>query len=120
MRLLLALAALAAFDQVPVRPDPEALFDAARRGDRAAVSSLLDRGLDVNARSRYGVTALGFAAGEGRLDVVRLLADRGADLQVADSFYNSRAIDFAIRGGHADVVLFLLSRGSKGAAGALT
>src|SRR5262245_41695498 len=119
MRVLMLAAAIAASGQLPASTDAEALFDAARKGDRAAVASLLDRGADVNARSRYGVTALGFAAGEGQLDVVRLLVDRGADVQAADSFYSSRAIDFAIRGGHADVVSFLLSRGSKGAAGAL-
>ena len=118
MALLLVLGA-ALVAQAPAPADPDALFDAARRGDRAAVVSLLDRGVDVNARSRYGVSALGFAAGEGKMDVVRLLVERGADLQLADSFYSSRAIDFAIRGGHADVALFLLSRGSKGAAGAL-
>jgi outer membrane protein assembly factor BamB len=119
MRSMAMWTLLAALAQAPAPADPDALFDAARRGDGAAVVSLLDRGVDVNARSRYGVTALGFAAGEGRIDVVRLLVERGADLQVADSFYGSRAIDFAIRGGHADVALFLLSRGSKGAAGAL-
>ncbi len=116
----LPLLTAALMSQTPAPSDPDALFDAARRGDRAAVVTLLDRGVDVNARSRYGVSALGFAAGEGRIDVVRLLVERGADVQLADSFYSSRAIDFAIRGGHADVALFLLSKGSKGAAGALT
>lgn len=116
---LVALVTVPVLAQTPSPSNQDALFDAARRGDRDAVVSLLDRGVDVNARSRYGVTALGFAAGEGRLDVVRLLVERGADVQVADSFYGSRAIDFALRGGHGDAVLFLLSRGSKGAAGAL-
>ncbi|MGH9387655.1 MAG: ankyrin repeat domain-containing protein [Vicinamibacterales bacterium] len=105
--------------QTVVPADPEALFEAARSGDRAAVVSILDRGADVNARSRYGVTALGFAADKGQLEIVRLLVDRGADVHVTDSFYGSRPIDFALRGAHPDVALFLLSRGSKGAAGAL-
>ena len=42
---------------------PETLFEAARTGDRARVVQLVDSGVDVNAATRYGVTALGFAAG---------------------------------------------------------
>ena len=41
---------------------PEALLDAARAGDRARVVTLLDGGVDVNAATRYGVSALGFSA----------------------------------------------------------
>ena len=89
--------------------DPEALFEAARTGNRALVVQLLDGGLDVNARSRYGVTALGFAADKGHLDIVRLLVERGANVNVTDSFYGSRPIDFARRGGHRDIVAFLLA-----------
>ena len=105
--------------QTPAGSDAETLFEAARTGDRARVGSLLNSGVDVNTRSRYGVTAAGFAADKGHLEVVRLLVERGASLDVTDSFYGSRPIDFALRGGHPDVVLYLLSRGSKGAAGAL-
>ena len=105
--------------QSPAGGDGETLFEAARTGDRASVVRLLDSGVDVNTRSRYGVTAAGFAADKGHLEVVRLLVERGANLDVTDSFYGSRPIDFALRGGHPDVVLYLLSRGSKGAAGAL-
>jgi hypothetical protein len=111
--------AVAALAQSPAADDAEALFAAARTGDRARVATLLDRGLDVDAASRYGVTAVGFAADKGHLEVVRLLVERGADLNVTDSFYGSRPIDFALRGGHPDVARYLLSRGSKGAAGAL-
>jgi hypothetical protein len=88
--------------------DPEALFEAARTGDRARVVQLLDGGADVNAATRYGVTALGFAASMGHLEIVKLLVERGANVNVADSFYGSRPVDFARRGGHKAVIDFLL------------
>lgn len=101
-------------------PSAEALFEAARSGDRARVAQLLDAGVDVNARARYDVTALGFAADKGHLDVVRLLVERGADLTVQDTFYRTRAIDRALGNRHFDVALYLLERGSPGAQAALT
>jgi outer membrane protein assembly factor BamB len=115
-----AVVSVALGAQTPAANQVEALFEAARTGDRARVAALLDAGVDVNARSRYNVTALGFAADKGQLDVVRLLVERGADVNVADSFYGSRAIDFALRDGHTDVALYLLGRGSHGAVGVLT
>ena len=99
--------------------DTDALLEAARSGDRARVVELLDRGVDVNAATRYGVTALGFAAGTGHLEIVRLLVERGANVNVADSFYGSRPIDFALRESHLDIALYLLQHGSQGAAGVL-
>jgi len=117
--VMVPLVAAAALAQQPERANAEALFEAARSGDRARVTALLDRGVDVNAASRYGVTAVGFAADKGQIEIVRLLVERGASLDVTDSFYGSRPIDFALRGGHLDVALYLLSRGSKGAAGVL-
>jgi hypothetical protein len=51
----------------------EALADAARKGDAAAVRGLLDEGVDVNTKFRYGTTALSFACDRGHLDVAKLL-----------------------------------------------
>jgi outer membrane protein assembly factor BamB len=115
-----AVVSVALGAQTPAANQVEALFEAARTGDRARVATLLDAGVDVNARSRYNVTALGFAADKGHLDVVRLLVERGADVNVADSFYGSRAIDFALRDGHTDVALYLLGRGAQGAVSVLS
>jgi outer membrane protein assembly factor BamB len=100
-------------------PSADDLFDAARRGDVARVAELLDRGVDVNARTRYDVTALGFAADKGHLNVVTLLVDRGADINLPDRFYRMRAIDRALMNDHIEVARFLLERGSQGAPGVL-
>src|SRR2546425_1127673 len=111
---------IAALMQQPApSPSAEALFDAARRGDRARVEQVLDAGIDVNARARYDVTALAFAANNGHLDVVRLLVERGADMHVQDTFYKGLAIDLALGNGYLDVVQYLLEKGSRGAGMAL-
>ena len=105
--------------QQPSQSTTEALLEAARSGDRARTVALLDKGADVNATSRYNVSALGFAAERGHFELVRLLIERGARLDVADTFYGSRPIDFALRGGHLAIALYLLERGSPGAVGVL-
>jgi ankyrin repeat protein len=55
---------------------PEATLD--------AVKMLLDLGLDVNAQADTGRTALHGAAHKGRTDVIQVLADHGAKLDVRD------------------------------------
>jgi outer membrane protein assembly factor BamB len=97
----------------------EALLDAARAGDLAAVRQLLDAGAGVNAANKYGVSALGFAAERGHSDIVRLLVARGADVNAVDSFYGSRPVDFALRGGHLDIAVYLLEHKALGAVSVL-
>ena len=99
---------------------PEQLFDAARAGDRAAIVRLLDAGIDVNAKARYNATALMFASDKGHVEIVRLLIDRGADVNAEDTFYRFKAIDLALMNNHRAVAQLLLERGSRGAAGALS
>ena len=97
----------------------EQLWDAARAGDVAGVTRALEQGADVNAKSRYGATALTFAADKGHVEVVRLLLDRGADANAQDTFYKMRAIDMAVSNNHTAVAVLLLERGSRGAPRAL-
>src|SRR5688572_9272498 len=93
--LFLTLAAAPAADL------QEALWKAARAGDTAALASALDKGADVNAKSRYDSTALFFAADRGHLEAVRLLVARGADVNVQDTFYKMRPLDMALTNDHA-------------------
>lgn len=102
-----------------VASPPEQLFDAARAGDRAVIVRLLDSGIDVNVKARYNATALMFASDKGHIDSVRLLIERGADLNAEDTFYRFKAIDLALMNNHRAVAQLLLERGSRGAAAAL-
>jgi hypothetical protein len=98
----------------------DALAEAARKGDAAVVKTLLDEGVDVNTKYRYGATALSYACDRGHLDVVRLLIDRGADVNVKDSFYGATPLSWAVRPAmgrkpqHPEVVRLLLQHGAQG------
>ena len=93
----------------------EDLHEAARQGDLVRARALIEQGVDVDAGNRYGATALFFAAEKGDLDMVTLLVEHGARLDIEDSFYNMSALSRALSGEHFDVARFLLSRGSPGA-----
>lgn len=87
------------------------LFEAVRKGDAAAVTAILDKGADVNARYRYGMTALFKAAERGHTEVVKILLDRGVDATVKDTFYNATAMTWALDNKHFGVVKLLLEKG---------
>lgn len=91
---------------------PAALWEAARTGDVSRVRALLDAGVDPDAPSRYGATALSFAAQKGHLEVVRLLLERGATVDVTDTFYDQTPLAWALSDGHFDVAVLLLEKGA--------
>ncbi len=121
--LLVLLSSAAAAQTAPDKAD--ALSAAARRGDAAAVKQLLDEGVDVNTKYRYGVTALTYACDHGHLDVVKLLLDRGADVNVKDSFYGFTPLLISVSPAqtrkpvHNEIVRLLLAKGATGKDAAL-
>ena len=88
----------------------EQMWEAARAGDTALVASLLDKGADVNAKFRYGTTALFKAAERGHVDVVKLLLARGADVTVRDTFYGATAMTWALDNKHIGVIQAILDK----------
>jgi hypothetical protein len=121
------LAASTAVGQTPTTSTTkaDALLDAARKGDVAAVRTLLDEGLDVDTKFRYGRTALAFACDRGHVEVVRLLLERGADVNAQDSFYHATPLTWAVSPAmgrtpqHLEVVRLLLARNPRGKSQAL-
>jgi ankyrin repeat protein len=110
---LLALAPAAAAQDAAKQQLNEQLYEAVRRGDAAEVKALLDKGADVNAKFRYGATALFKAAERGHTEVVKLLLERGADASVKDTFYGATAMTWALDGKHIEVVRALLVKDSE-------
>jgi hypothetical protein len=98
----------------------DALAEAARKGDAAAVTKLLDAGVDVNTKFRYGATALSYACDHGHLEVVKVLIARGADVNVKDTFYGQTPLNWASgpaikrKPEHAEIVRLLLKAGAQG------
>jgi len=101
---------LAALFQDPKQQLNEQLWEAVRKGDAASVTALLDKGADVNAKYRYGTTALFKAAERGHTEVVKILLARGADASVKDTFYKATAMTWALDGKHFEIVKLLLPK----------
>jgi outer membrane protein assembly factor BamB len=97
----------------------EELWNAARAGDVARVAKALDNGAEINSGNRYKATALFFAADKGHVEVIKLLLERGADVNALDSFYKFRPLMMALMNNHTPAAALLLERGSEGAVDAL-
>lgn len=87
------------------------LIKAIRQGDSDRVESLLDaNGALVGQRDESGVTALHYAALEGRCEIARLLIERGADINGIDGEFGATPAGWAIEylrelGGHLGIEL---------------
>ncbi|KAA0166129.1 hypothetical protein FNF27_07543 [Cafeteria roenbergensis] len=66
---------------------------AAQNGHVEAMALLLDRGANLEAKNKAGLTALIMAAQNGKVEAMALLLDRGADLE-ARSKPGKSALDF--------------------------
>ena len=91
------------------------LFDAARDGDLATVKRLIDEGLDVDTKTKYGATALAYAVDKGHIEIVRFLIDKGADVNSTDTFYNATPLAWAGMNERYEIAGVLLENGATGA-----
>ena len=85
------------------------LRHAAKVGDVALVSRLLDKGSDIESMDNTGETALSWAAKQGQTEVVKLLLDRGADIEAK----NEDGYTALILSSKSEVVKLLLDRGAN-------
>ena len=94
-------------------PSDSPVADAAMRGDVGAVRSLLDEGAAVNVAQSDGMTALHWAAELGNAELVRLLADAGADLEAVTRIGDLTALHIGAEVGQGGAVRALLEAGAK-------
>jgi ankyrin repeat protein len=74
--------------------------------------ALLDSGADVNARNDAGYTPLLCAARNGEGEAVRLLLERGADVNAQAEGDGATALHLAVCGGHDEAARLLLACGA--------
>ena len=101
---------------VPAADSP--LLDATKRGDEAAVRSLLAEGADPNVAQGDGLTALHLAAQVGNLEIAELLLAGGAKVEAQTRIGGYTPLHLASQGAHGAVVSVLLAAGAN--AGAVT
>ncbi len=81
-------------------------------GDYVKVVNLLVEGVEVNQRDQYGQTALMLAARHGWAEVVRLLLEYNADLDITAK-YGLSALMLAVVNHHSDVAKELIDAGAN-------
>jgi len=106
--LIRAGATVGAGNRYGVQP----LMLAAGNGSAAIARLLLDAGADAGA-SLNGETALMVASRSGNVDLVALLADRGANVNAVESWRGQTALMWAASEGHVDVVRLLVKHGAN-------
>src|SRR5258705_8134169 len=91
---------------------PASIADAAMRGDRADVLTLIKQGADVNAPQGDGVTALHWAARQGDAELVTALVAAGANARAATRSGVYTPLHLAAERGSAPIVKALLRAGA--------
>ncbi len=83
-----------------------------KSGDAGKVEEALMFVADVNAKDKYGYTALMRAASNGHTGVAELLLKHGADVNATNNTTDSTALMYAVASGHADVAELLIKHGA--------
>ena len=86
--------------------------DAAARGDREAVRTLLKGAADVNAAQGDGMTALHWAAMSGDAELAQMLVVAGANLKATTRLGSYTPLYLAAQQGHAKVAEALIKAGA--------
>jgi len=117
MRRLLTIVAMATMVSVGIQAAESPVADAAARGDRDAVRSLLKQAADVNGAQGDGMTALHWASMNGDLELAQMLIYAGANLRATTRLGSYTPLYLASQQGHGRVIQALVKAGGDVKAG---
>jgi len=76
-------------------PGPPTILDSIDEGNIEAVKQHLDTGTNVNVKDGVGTTPLHYAAKEGHKEIVELLINKGAHMNVKENLFGYTPLDSA-------------------------
>ena len=79
-------------------------IDAAEEGDLEKIEKLLEAGIDIETRDKFGWTALMRATNNEQLSVVELLLKKRANVEAKDTYFGTTALMQAAYRGNAKLV----------------
>lgn len=96
------------------------LMRAVMKNDEAAVSNLIDQGANVNEKTKLGNTALILAAKNNHSSLVKLLIEKGSDINLVGSqqgndlntSVSATALLYAIEASNNEIIQYLLDKGA--------
>ncbi|XP_059477280.1 uncharacterized protein LOC132197766 isoform X2 [Neocloeon triangulifer] len=99
-------------EEILKRKSLDLCFEAAKKGHFQMLTWLLDGGVDINKKKGYWEqSALHVACFRSDIDIVRLLLERKADVDIGNK-YDQKPLHYAAREGHLEVVKILLNNGA--------
>lgn len=78
----------------------------------ASMELILSKGVQIDHRDKFGMTALHWTSYEGQFDLVQCLIEHGSNLEIPSSVYGT-ALHCAVINGSLDVTIALLNAGSN-------
>jgi len=89
------------------------LFAACESDNTNKILLLIKQGVNVNGTVNNGMTPLYIACHNGHVDVARMLLDKGAEVDRAETRGGWTPLHAACGNGHVDVALLLLEKGAE-------
>ena len=89
----------------------ETYWRAARTGDLETIKSAIKSGIEVDAKTEYGATALFYACDREHEAIAKFLLEKGADPNSKDTFYNATPISWSK---NKKITAMLLANGGEG------
>ncbi|HEX5539810.1 MAG TPA: ankyrin repeat domain-containing protein [Methylophilaceae bacterium] len=110
--ILLAMAMMVSINAFAMTDEQEERYtEALRDGNVQMVKQFLDDGIPVDQKF-YTWEALQIAANKNQMEVVKLLVDRGADVNYLHPITKMSALDFAAFSNNKKMVDYLISKGA--------
>ena len=93
--------------------DESNFIESAKKGDIEAVKLFLAEGININVQNERGLTALMRSAEYQRVEMVTLLLEKGADVNIGGNRNNRTALMEASSAGNIVIIKQLAERGAE-------